>query len=159
LIGVLGGIGTIGYVALVVIRLSLTLPALVLERVNPVAAIRRSWQLTRGSFWRLLGILLLTGVVVFLAELVLSIPFDVIEAAVAGSDTTSVSALAVTAAGTIIAATIALPLSAGVSVLLYADLRMRREGLDLALREAAQDQTLTGDEFGALWQRMAARAR
>jgi hypothetical protein len=37
-------------------------------------------------------------------------------------------------------------------VLLYADLRMRREGLDLMLRDAAQNQALTGDEFSAVWQ-------
>ncbi|MGH3302847.1 MAG: hypothetical protein ACRDOK_14415 [Streptosporangiaceae bacterium] len=39
----------------------------------------------------------------------------------------------------------------------YADMRMRREGLDLALRDAAQNQTMTGDEFAALWQPAAAR--
>jgi hypothetical protein len=28
---------------------------------------------------------------------------------------------------------------------------MRKEGLDLALREAAQGQQMTGEEFAALW--------
>jgi hypothetical protein len=36
-------------------------------------------------------------------------------------------------------------------VLLYTDLRMRREGLDLALRTAAQSNSLTGDEFDSAW--------
>jgi hypothetical protein len=36
-------------------------------------------------------------------------------------------------------------------VLLYLDMRMRKEGLDLILRDAAQNQAMTGDEFTALW--------
>ncbi|MGB6456769.1 MAG: glycerophosphoryl diester phosphodiesterase membrane domain-containing protein [Streptosporangiaceae bacterium] len=158
-IGVLGGIGTIVVEVLLVIRLSLTLPAVVLERISPTAAIRRSWQLTHGSFWRLFGILLLTGLVVGVAGYVLTIPFAVIAAVISGSGvflaeaaSTSVAALIVSAVGSIVAATVTRPVSAGVSVLLYADLRMRREGLDLTLRNAAQNQMLTGDEFAAVWQ-------
>jgi hypothetical protein len=63
----------------------------------------------------------------------------------------SVAALIVSAVGSVVTATITRPFSAGVSVLLYADLRMRREGLDLMLRDAAQNQALTGDEFAAVW--------
>ena len=37
------------------------------------------------------------------------------------------------------------------TVLLYLDMRMRKEGLDLVLRDAAQNQAMTGDEFAALW--------
>jgi Membrane domain of glycerophosphoryl diester phosphodiesterase len=156
LLGVLGGIGTIVYEVLVVIRLSLTMPALVLERISPVAAIRRSWQLSRGSFWRLLGILLLTYIVVVVVAFVLSIPFELVETAIAGSAGTSGPALVVAAIGTIVAATVTRPVSAGVSVLLYADMRMRREGLDLLLRNAVQDQTLTVDEFATVRQRSTA---
>ncbi len=157
-IAVLGGLGTIVIEVLLVIRLSLTLPAVVLERISPVAAIRRSWQLTRGSFWRLFGILLLTAIVVGVAGYVLTIPFVIIASVISGSSvltasaSTSVAALIVSAIGSIVAATITRPVSAGVSVLLYADLRMRREGFDLTLRNAAQNQGLTGDEFAAVWQ-------
>jgi len=39
-----------------------------------------------------------------------------------------------------------------VAVLLYVDLRMRREGLDLVLQTAAASgHTPTGDEFASLW--------
>jgi hypothetical protein len=157
-LGVLGGIATIVIEVLLVIRLSLTLPAVVLERVSPVAAIRRSWRLTHGSFWRLFGILLLTAIVVGVAGYVLTIPFAIIAAVISGSSlltasaTTSVAALIISAIGSIVSATITRPVSAGVSVLLYADLRMRREGFDLTLRNAAQNQALTGDEFAAVWQ-------
>ncbi len=37
------------------------------------------------------------------------------------------------------------------TVLLYTDMRIRKEGLDLALQQASQSQGLTGDEFMSLW--------
>jgi hypothetical protein len=159
LLGVVGGIGTVVFWVLIAIRLSLSLPAVVLERVPPRQAIRRSWQLTQGSFWRLFGILALTGIVVGVAGYVLTIPFLVIELLIGGSGglltaaaSTSVGVLIVSVIGSIVTATVTRPISAGVSVLLYADLRMRREGLDLMLRDAASNQALTGDEFSAVWQ-------
>lgn len=162
-IGVLGFIAWVVLGAVLTIRLSLALPAVVLERVPPRQAIRRSWQLSRGSYWRLFGILALTGIVVAVAGYVLSIPFLVGELLVGGSGglltasaSTSVAVLIVSIVGSIVTATVTRPISAGVSVLLYADLRMRREGLDLMLRDAAPNQALTGDEFSAVWQPPAA---
>jgi hypothetical protein len=163
LLGVIGGIGTVVFWVLIGIRLSLSLPAVVLERIPPGQAIRRSWQLSQGSFWRLFGILALTGLVVAIASAVLTIPFTVIELLAGGSGGSggglftaaasgSVVVLIISIVGSVVAATVTRPISAGVSVLLYADLRMRREGLDLMLRDVAQNQVLTGDEFSAVWQ-------
>jgi hypothetical protein len=59
--------------------------------------------------------------------------------------------VAIGAIGSIVAATCTRPISAGVTVLLYTDMRIRKEGLDLALNQAAQAQALTGDEFMNLW--------
>jgi len=157
LVAVVGGICTL---AVAFVRLSLAVPAVVLERISPAAAIGRSWRLSRGSFWRLFGIQLLAAIIVAFATLVLSIPFLIIEVVIIGGTTgfltlpTSVpiAATIIGAVGSIIVATIFRPFSAGVSVLLYGDLRMRREGLDLVLRQASQNQALTGDEFAAVWQ-------
>jgi hypothetical protein len=165
LLGVLGSIGAIIFDALLWIRLSLTLPAVVLERLSPVTAIKRSWQLTHGSYWRLFGILALTGIIVAVATYVLTIPFALLGGLAGGGGSlgmfgagasTSAVALIVSAIGAVLAATVTRPVSAGVNVLLYVDLRMRREGLDLTLRNAAQNQTLTGDEFAAVWRPPAA---
>jgi hypothetical protein len=161
-LAVLGGIGAVVIEVLLMIRLSLTLPAVVLERISPVAAIRRSWALTHGSFWRVLGILLLTGLLVGFASSVLATPFVLIAVLISGSGgllavsaSTSVAALVLRAIGSVVAATVTGPVSAGVSVLLYADLRMRREGFDRTLRNAAQNDALTGDEFATVWQQPA----
>jgi hypothetical protein len=164
-LGILGWIGAVVFEILLWVRLSLTLPAVVLERLSPMTAIKRSWQLTRGSFWRLFGILLLTGLVVGVAGYVLSIPFAIVGGIVGGGGslgmfgataTASATALIIGAIGSILAATVTRPIFAGVNVLLYVDLRIRREGLDLALRNAAQSQQLTGDEFAAVWRPPAA---
>jgi hypothetical protein len=161
IVGFLGFVAVIVFEAIVQVRLSLTIPAVVLERARPWAGIQRSWRLSRGSSWRLFGILLLTGLLVGICELVLQIPFDIatgiINSHTSGSTVTGiyVLALVVGAIGSIVAGAVVRPFSAGVIVLLYLDMRMRREGFDLALRNAAHGQ-LTGDEFAALWQPPAA---
>jgi hypothetical protein len=157
-------VGIVGFIAAFVatvwfsVMLSLATPAVVLERLAPMAALRRSWQLVRGSFWRLFGIYLLTGLIVFIAALVLEIPFDIASSIAGGGisalgseGTISVLAVIISAIGSIAAGAVTRPISAGVTVLLYLDMRMRREGLDLVLRNAAQNQHLTGDEFATLW--------
>jgi hypothetical protein len=120
---------------------------------------RRSWQLVRRSFWRVLGILLLAGIVVAVAGFVLQIPFAVLESLAGGSGgvfglggTRSIAAVIIAGVGSIVAGAVTRPISAGVTVLLYLDLRMRKEGLDLALQHAAAGQQMTGDEFETVWQ-------
>ena len=164
LLGVVGGIASVVLELILVVRLSVTLPALVLERISPASAIKPSYELIRGSSWRLFGILLLTQLIVGIASLVLTIPFTILGGVAGGSasffstsPTASMAGVIIAAIGGIAASTVTAPISAGVVVLLYADLRMRREGLDLALRTAAQSNqsdlsaSLTGDEFDSAW--------
>jgi hypothetical protein len=130
--------------------LSLAAVAVVLERTRPVMAIRRSWQLVRASFWRVLGILLVTALVYFVAAEVLALPFVVAQTAMAGLAAPGVSALpiGIVAVGAILAGGVTRPFLAGVTVLVYCDIRMRREGLDLVLRASAGQHA--GDA-GLLW--------
>jgi hypothetical protein len=168
LVGVVGFIGAFVATVWISIRLSLAVPAIVLEGAGPVAALKRSWQLVHGSWWRIFGITLLAGIVVAFIGAILQIPFAIVETLVGGStglgsifnhSSTTVAAVAgpsllaiiIGAIGSIIAATCTRPISAGVTVLLYADMRIRKEGLDLALSQASQARPLTGDEFRDLW--------
>jgi hypothetical protein len=165
-VGVLGGLAAFVLTVWIWIRLSLAAPAVVLEEAGPVKALRRSRQLVQGSWWRVFWISLLALIVVFLIGLVLQIPFLLLRVLVVGGSgftpfhnpgTTaavaapSVLGLVIGAIGSIIASTCTRPISAGVTVLLYTDMRMRKEGLDLALHQASQAQGLTGDEFMRLW--------
>jgi len=166
IVGVVGGLTTVVLTIWIAIRLSLALPAIVLEGIGPVDALRRSWQLVRGSWWRIFGITLLAGIVVAFIGGILQLPFSIVGGLAGGGggltamfnagSTTAAAAptalsVAIGAIGSIIAATCTRPISAGVTVLLYTDMRIRREGLDLALNQAAQARALTGDEFRSLW--------
>ena len=157
-VGVLGGIACLVLTIWFSIMLSLAAPAVVLERQGPAQALRRSWRLVRRSFWRVLGIFLLTGLIVGIASFALQVPFSIIAAVAGGSGgifgvtgTRTVAAVIIASVGSTLAGAITRPVSAGVTVLLYLDMRMRKEGLDLALQAAASGQPMRGDEFETVW--------
>ena len=150
-------IGVPGFFVAVVLSIwfstmfSLVTPVVVLERERPGAALARSWRLVRRSFWRVFGILLLAGLIVAVASAILQLPFSFLSTLFGGA--TGFSAGTVIAViGTIAAGTVTRPISAAVTVLLYVDMRMRKEGLDLALRTAAGDGPLADSDFAAAWQ-------
>lgn len=157
---VLFGIAAFCITVWLVISYSLALPTVVLERQGPAQALARSWRLVRGSWWRVLGVTLLAGIIVFVASLVLEIPFNLIANAAGGGGgfaafahpgNVGVLSVVITTIGGIVAGALTRPVEAGVSVLLYVDLRMRKEGLDLALQTAARNQYPEGDEFALAW--------
>jgi hypothetical protein len=161
--GFLAGLVTFVIVVIALIRLGLAAPVTMLERCGPATALRRSWHLTRGSFWRIFGILALTAIVVGLAGFILELPFVILRGVGGGGSASPVSLPGVAASvsvagiivggiGGIISSAIVRPVSSGVLVMLYLDMRIRKEGLDLALRNAVQNRQLTGGEFAALWQ-------
>jgi hypothetical protein len=161
-VGVIGGVASICLTIWFSVMLSLATPAVVLERQGPARALARSWRLVRRSFWRVFGILLLAAIVVAFAGFILQLPFTIIEALAGGSAvfglpaTQTLVAVIIGAVGSIVAGAVTRPISAGVTVLLYLDMRMRKEGLDLALQGAASGQQLTGEEFETVWRPPAA---
>ncbi|MDQ3527018.1 MAG: proline-rich domain-containing protein [Actinomycetota bacterium] len=125
-------------------RVALGAGAVVLERVGPARGIGRSWRLTSGGqAWRVLGILLLAGIVAAIFSFAVSLPL--------GFATSALVELVTDDLGTQLTATVILehllqlvvnavatPFTAGVTALVYLDQRMRREGLDVTLIRAAQ---------------------
>jgi hypothetical protein len=132
------------------VRISLAGPALVLEDLRPVAALKRSWHLAKGSWWRLFGIQILTGIVVTIGSGIVSAPFSQVGTMLmdrgAGSTGMTFAAAALSAVGEIITGTVFTPFSAAVTSLLYIDRRMRAEGLDVELVRAAGDPGRDGQE-------------
>lgn len=118
---------------------ALATPALLLERLGPVRAMRRSWQLAWPDLLRVFAIRFV-GVLLSLVILyAIATPFLVIGALIDNSNTGSgdsaaVWALVFTLIGSILGGIIARPFNAGVVALLYVDRRMRAEGLDVALQ-------------------------
>ena len=113
----------------------------VLEHTGPVKGLGRSWRLVRGSAWRVLGILLLTYLIVGVASTILRLPFSLLAGLGTLAQTPTATALlasvAISSVGVIVATAVTRPVTTGVTVLLYTDLRMRREGLDITLQAAA----------------------
>ncbi|MEU1656505.1 hypothetical protein [Streptomyces griseofuscus] len=129
------------------VRFSLAAPALMLEKQGIMHSLRRSAKLVNGSWWRILGIQLLAGLIVAVVRVVISIPFTVIALITSDDGLTSLlgqggghlswTFLMIVGIGAVIGTTITLPMSACVTVFLYIDQRIRREGLDLELARAA----------------------
>ncbi len=114
----------------------LATPSLVLERSSPITALRRSWQLTRPTFWRVAGIYLLTQLLVVIVSYVVAIPVTTLTQLVAGMNGTALQVA--TLVSSTVAAAATTPFVASVVALLYIDIRIRREGLDLELAAAAE---------------------
>ncbi len=128
------------------VRFSLASPALMLEKQGIRQAMSRSAKLVRGSWWRVLGIQLLAAVIVGVVSAVIAIPFSLIAAAFSGEGISGLlngtgdlgwTYFVISGIGAVIASMIKFPISAGVTVLLYIDQRIRREALDLELARAA----------------------
>jgi membrane-anchored glycerophosphoryl diester phosphodiesterase (GDPDase) len=126
------------------VRLSFAAPILLLEGLGVGRALVRSWRLTVGSWWRVFGILLLTTLVATVAGGLLSAPFAVVGGVIGsavGGDAPDGHAFVVSQLianlGSVLSSTVTAPFTAAVTALLYIDLRIRREGLDVALARAA----------------------
>ncbi|AWI29098.1 hypothetical protein E3E14_23155 [Streptomyces sp. ICN441] len=146
-LAVLGGIAGAVVTLWLMVRFALASPALMLERQGVIQSMRRSAKLVRGAWWRVFGILLLTMLLIFIVSLIIAIPFGLIAFAVDGEGLSGMFSggtpdfgwpfLIITGIGAVIASAITYPISAGVTVLLYVDQRIRREALDLELARAA----------------------
>jgi hypothetical protein len=136
-VGFVGGIGVLVWIAWVSTRTLLTTPALMLEEQGVRAGFRRGWALSRGSFWRLFGIYLLASVIVGTVASLIVTPAAVVPMAI-GADPFGPLALGLNAVATIIASVLTTPFTAAVVALLYIDLRIRREGLDVEPTRAAE---------------------
>jgi hypothetical protein len=103
-------------------------PVIGVEGGGPVAAIKRSWQLTGRRYWPVLGIALLMGAVSFILGLGLSFLPQALAAWIGLEAGWPLLAL-----GQIVQHMLILPFVAAATVLLYLDLRVRTEGLDIEL--------------------------
>ncbi len=117
------------------IRLLLAPCAIAIEKAGPIQAIRRSWRLSKGQFWRILGIYLLASILISMAASTVSSVFSFVILLI-GMANMEVGLIAATVVSTVISAVLSVPLTAAVVTLLYVDARIRGEGYELQLAEA-----------------------
>jgi hypothetical protein len=120
-------------------RWIVAVPSLVNEGLGPIAALRRSWRLTTRNVWRCAFYLILLFI---LSSLVVSVPLAVLQQALMLMPIpTSVAFSASTAVGSLFNI-VWQPLYATGMALLYYDLRVRRESLDVAQQVARLESEL-----------------
>jgi hypothetical protein len=89
--------------------------AVLLDGCGAVAALGRSGDIVRGHWWRIFGIVLLMGLLVFVATMIVALPLSFVAGPV----------------GTIVIQVLAAPLLGILTTLLYLDIRVRKEGYKL----------------------------
>ncbi len=156
LIALLKGWGVIPALLLtawLAVMTSLAIPVVVLERRGPFAAIGRSWRLILRSYWRVFGIYFLMYLLVWAISAVISLPLGFASGLISGIGSASRASVSVAvviyAIGEIVIVSLTATIEMSVIVLVYVDMRMRKEGMDLVLRQATQERRLTGDEFAS----------
>ncbi|HEY2556917.1 MAG TPA: hypothetical protein VGI08_07410 [Diaminobutyricibacter sp.] len=148
---ILAGLGGVVVAVWLNTKLALVPSAIVLERLGIGASMTRSWRLTAGYFWKTLGVILLIAVIVYAVTQIITTPIALIGGMVSvlvnptglGASSTDSSVTQVflselginvitTVVTAVIGAVMAVVQSSAVA-LIYIDLRMRKEGLDLHL--------------------------
>lgn len=161
-VGIWGGI-------VVWARTAAAVPALVLEirppqhpgeapqRLGIVAALQRSWTLIKGRTGRTFGTLLVASIIAGIVGTVVQTAFSFLSAGVGTGIDEATTAdpfsleygllpLAIMSIGYVASAVLQVAFLSGVNALLYVDARMRKEGLDIELAQAA-----AGHHSGTVW--------
>jgi hypothetical protein len=125
------------------VKLTVAPAVIVVEDVGALDGIRRSWAVTRGSWWRVLGIVLVVSLLVGIIGQIVLIPVSLLSGlltTVAGpqdpaSQVATLQVVVGVATAVVSAAigAVAFAFQTSVMALLYMDLRMRNDGLDIAL--------------------------
>jgi hypothetical protein len=144
LIGLFGGLGIAALSLWLNTKLAFVPSALMIERLSLRDAVVRSWALTRSFFWRIFGISALVALIVGVVSQIVSTPLSFLAPMVTGlldpqgqrgptvvAATMALSALAIVI--TVVFQSITSVVQAATTGLLYLDLRIRKEGLDLEL--------------------------
>jgi hypothetical protein len=109
---------------------AVVMPAMFIENLGLGAAMGRSWRLVEGRWWRTFFTLLLMFVIWFVARTALR-AFIVLAQSLLQLVIPTVAALWIAAASSVIVGSLVNPLLQIAIVLIYFDLRVRREALDL----------------------------
>lgn len=111
------------------IRVSAAVPAIIVERLGPIASVKRSFGLTKGFWWKVFGNLIVTSILTgIVAQLLQTVITGILGAL--GGDNKTFEFIWLAIAGTV-ATGVTTPVSAAMAVLIYLELRVRKEGFDL----------------------------
>jgi hypothetical protein len=137
------GCGGVVFVVFVWALFALIAPAIVVEDLGVWGSITRSARLVRSSFWRVLGTLLLLFIIGFVLQMVINSAISLPLMAVglvefAATETTETTPLSMLIQGVAVLVealigALVVPFTLGTTVLLYFDIRIRKEGFDIEM--------------------------
>ena len=111
------------------VKFAFTSSAVVLEGLGPVDALKRSWALSKGSFWRILGRIWLIGIVTGLISGVLgAVVGAILGVGAAAADSVGLL-VAFSAFLSALLSAVVIPVQSSFYTLMYLDERMRKENL------------------------------
>jgi hypothetical protein len=118
----------------------------VIEQTGVFDSLRRSWSLVTGSFWRSLGISLLLTLLVYIVAVLPAIIVSLLVTLLFGLSPAGMGqsqALSQTVSGLVteLLFIFVIPIQLGGLTMLYFDLRIRKEGLDLEIQSASPPPT------------------
>ncbi|MGH8581754.1 MAG: hypothetical protein ACREWG_03000 [Gammaproteobacteria bacterium] len=111
---------------------------IVVERIGPIAALKRSHYLVWGDWWRTLAILTVALLILVALSLLVYVPMAVL-GGIGGIDFSFPVFIAIQTLLVVLVGTFTVPLIIAIMLVQYHDLRLRKEGTDLAARIAALD--------------------
>jgi hypothetical protein len=142
------GLGAIVLTAWLYVKFLVAPAAAVVEDIGVLDALRRSWQLTKYNWWRIFGMTLVVSIMISIIGQVVLIPFSLATGGIAavilphgGAEQLSAMAIIMTVAGVAVGAlvgAVGFAFQTSVMALIYLDLRMRHDGLDVELLRLAE---------------------
>ena len=143
LVGILAGLGGAVLGAWLWTKLCLVPTVIVIERLSIRNAVARSWSLTKGYFWKTLGIQLLVGVIISTVSNIVSFPLSFVMGLAGGllnsqgdvgvGLTIAIVTTLLTVVVSVVVGAVSAVVQSATTALIYIDIRMRKEGLDLEL--------------------------
>jgi hypothetical protein len=109
---------------------SVAVPAVVVEGHKPAEALKRSFRLVRGNWWRVFAVLVVLSLVMFGLGVVVAVPFA-LASWLAPGEASGVGDL-IRLLGDITVLAVVPPVYAIAGTLLYYDLRVRKENYDMS---------------------------
>ena len=124
-------------ITVLIIYWSADIPVVAIEGCKPIAALKRSFELVRGNWWRTFSTILLTILVVMGLTIIMSVLLAAPMALIGDEGLTGITARVASALSGMLSNAIIAPIAATAGTLIYLDLRSRKEDYDL---EALSEQ-------------------
>ena len=129
------------------VAFALAVPVLLLEGKKGTGALGRSWELVKGRWWRTFGLLAAGYVLIIVISGILEGIILGLTVVAVGDD--SALAVVLSSIARLVSEVLTTPFIAALTIVLYFDLRVRKEAFDLQVIARAMGGTPPGDALAA----------